>query len=123
MERRQGRRHAGIPRGLIAGLSERCHKKEVALGVHRAEAKAAGTRVVLGHREVFWGHTAGQACGCIVGVSHDRLCNVEMHLRLRSIGSCDKAVQTRSMKEEANQAKAACPDCDADQMKGNHEAV
>ena len=27
------------------------------------------------------------------------------------------------MKEEANQANAACPHFDADQMKGNHESV
>ena len=108
---------------MIAGLSQLFQNNEVALRVHRDEAKAAGKRFVLGHREVFVGHTAGQACGFILVVSHDRLFNLEIHLLLSSIGRCDKAVQTRYIKEEANQTNAACPNFDADQMKGNHESV
>ena len=123
LERRQGRRHEVIPSSLIAGLSQLFQNNEVALGVHRDEAKAAGKRFVLGHREVFLGHTAGQACGFIVVVSHHRLFNLKINLLLSPIGSCDKAVETRQMQEEANQANAACPHFDADQMKGNHESV
>jgi hypothetical protein len=62
--------------------------------VHRDEAKAAGKRFVLGHREVFVGHTAGQACGFILVVSHDRLFHLEIDLLLSSIGGRHKAVRS-----------------------------
>src|SRR5439155_632246 len=56
-----GRRHEVVPRGLITGLSELFHNNEVALGVHRYDAQAAGTRFVLGHREFLGGLTLGDA--------------------------------------------------------------
>ena len=70
IERRQGRRHALMPRCLIAGLSGLFHNNEVAIWVHGDEAQAAGKGLVLGHREVFVGHVLGQACGlALAGVS------------------------------------------------------
>src|SRR2546426_12034255 len=51
---------------------------KVALRVHRDEAKAAGKRFVLGHRDVFWGHAVGQAYGFIVVVGHHRLFHLEI---------------------------------------------
>ena len=54
----QGRRHACIPSGLIAGLSQPFQKNEVTLLVHRDEAKATGKRFVLGHRDGFAGRFA-----------------------------------------------------------------
>ncbi len=73
VELRQGRRHERIPAGLIAGLSQLFQNNEVALGVHRHQAKAAGKRFVLGHREVFAGHVLGQACGFVLAVGDHRL--------------------------------------------------
>ena len=56
IERRQGRRHALMPRCLIAGLSGLFHNNEVAIWVHGDEAQATGKGLVLGPREVFLGH-------------------------------------------------------------------
>ena len=119
----QGRRHAGIPRGLIAGRRELGHKKQVALRVHGDEAQAAGKRVVLGHREVFVRHAVGQAYGFMVVVGHHRLCTVEMDLLLSPIGGRNKAVKACQIEEETDQAQAACPDFAADEMAGHHDAV
>ncbi len=119
----QGRFHPRIPAGLITGLSQLFQKNEIALRVHRDEAQAAGKRFILGHREVFLGHILGQACGFILVVGHHRVFNVEIDLLLSPIGGCDKAVETRQVQEETNQANAACPDFDTHQMEGNHNAV
>ena len=119
----QGGCHEGMPRGLITGLSQLCHKKKVALWVHRDEAQATGTRFVLGHREVFWGHVLGQAWGLGVAVGNDRLFNLEVHLLLSPIGGGHKAVKAGEVEEETHQAHAACPDFDAEQMEGKHQAV
>ena len=118
-----GRRHEVVPRGLITGLSELFHNNEVALGVHRYEAQAAGTRFVLGHREVFVGHVVGQTCGFIVVVGHHRLFHLEIDLLLSPIGGRHKAVQACQVEKETDQANAACPDCNTDKMQGNHHAV
>jgi hypothetical protein len=48
---------------------------------------------------------------------------LEIDLLLSPIGSGDKAVESRQMKEETHQAHAAGPDFDADQMEGNYDAV
>ena len=66
IELRQGWGHQVIPHDLIAGLRQLFQKNEIALRVHRDEAKAAGKRFILGHREVFVGHVLGQACGFIL---------------------------------------------------------
>jgi hypothetical protein len=66
MARCQGWGHQRLPTGLIAGLSPRFPKQARALRVHRHQAQTAGTRVVLGHREVFWGPVLSHACGCSV---------------------------------------------------------
>ena len=52
VERGQGGCNELIPCCLTAGLSGLFQNNEIALRVHRDEAKAAGKRVVLGHREV-----------------------------------------------------------------------
>ena len=119
----QGRRQEGIPRSVIAGLSQLCHKNTVALRVHRDEAKAAGKRFVLGHRKGFWGHAVGSAYGVIVVGGHHRLFHVEIGLLLSPIGGRNKAVKACQSEEETDQANAACPDCNADEMEGNHDAV
>src|SRR6266436_10307138 len=67
---------------------------KVALRVHRDEAKAAGKRFVLGHREVFTGHVRGQACGFVLVVDDYRFFNPAVDLLLRPIGSRDKAVKS-----------------------------
>ena len=114
---------SAFQRGLIAGLSQLFQNNEVALGVHRDEAKAAGKRFVLGHREVFVGHVLGQACGFVLAVGDHRLFNLAVDLLLSPIGGRDKAVKTCQVEEETDQANAARPDFDADQMEGNHEPV
>jgi hypothetical protein len=48
---------------------------------------------------------------------------LEVHLLRRPIGGGHKAVKAGQVAEETYQANAACPDCDADQMEGNHESV
>jgi hypothetical protein len=108
---------------VIAGLRQLFQKHEVALGVHRDEAKAAGKRFVLGHRKVFLGHAVGQACGFILAIGHHRLFNVDIDLLLSAIGGCHKAVEARQVEKETHQANAAGPDFDADEMEGNHDAV
>ena len=123
VELRQGRRHPLIPTGLIAGLSQLFQNNEVALRVHRDEAKAAGKRFVLGHREVFTGHVRGQACGFVLVVDDYRFFNPAVDLLLRPIGSRDKAVKSCQVEKKTNQANAAGSDFDADHMEGNHEAV
>jgi hypothetical protein len=120
---RQGRRHPRIPAGLIAGLSQLFQNNAVALRVHRDEAQAAGTRVVLGHREVFTGHVRGQACGFVLVVDDYRFCNPAVDLLLRPIGSRDKAVKSCQGEQKTHQAHAAGSDCDTDHMEGHHEAV
>jgi hypothetical protein len=47
----------------------------------------------------------------------------DIDLLLRPIGGRHKAVETRQIQEETHQAHTACPDCDTDEMEGNHEAV
>ena len=112
-----------MPRGLITGLSQLFHKKEVTLRVHRDEAQATGKRFVLGHGEVFVGHVLGQAYGFIVALGHHRVFHLDIDLLLRPIGGCHKAVETRQMEEETHQADTARPDFDVDEMAGNHEAM
>src|SRR5215471_13416065 len=112
-----------MPCSLIASLSELFHNKEVALGVHGDEAQAAGKRFVLGHGEVFVGHSLGQAWSLGVVIVDYCLFNVHIDLLLSAIGSRHKAVQTRQVQEETHQTNATCPDFDAHQMEGNHEAV
>ena len=112
-----------MPSCLITGLSQLFHNNKVALRVHRDEAKAAGKRFVLGHREVFWGHAVGQAYGCIVVGGHHRLFHLDIDLLLSPIGGRHKAVETRQIQEETHQANAACPDFDTDKMESNHESV
>jgi hypothetical protein len=51
------------------------------------------------------------------------LFNVEIDLLLSPLGGRHKAVQPREIQEETHQAHAARPDCDADHMEGNHDAV
>jgi len=119
----QGRRHACIPSGLIAGLSQPFQKNEVTLLVHRDEAKATGKRFVLGHRDGFAGHVLGQACGFSVAVGDHRLFNVEIDLLMSPIGGRHKAVQPRQIQEETHQANAARPDFDTNKMESNHESV
>ena len=98
------------------------NSNEVALGVHGDEAKAAGTRFLLGHGEVFVGHVLGQACGFILAIGHHRVFHFDIDLLLRPLGGRHKAVETRQLQEETHQANAACPDFDADHMESNHEA-
>jgi hypothetical protein len=50
-------------------------------------------------------------------VSHHRLFNLNIDLLLRPIGGRHKAVETRQIQEETNQANAAGPDFDADHME------
>src|SRR4029453_16841821 len=97
-----------MPCSLIASLSELCHNKEVALGVHGDEVQAAGKRFVLGHGEVFMGHSLGQAWGLGLVISDDRLFNVNIDLLLSAIGGGHKAVQTRQVQEETHQTNATC---------------
>jgi len=105
----QGRCHAGIPRRVIAGLSQLFHNNEGAVGVHRDEAKAAGKRFGLGHRAVFWGHAMGHACGFIgVGGPH-RWFHVDLALLRSPIGGRHKAVQTCQMKEETPKGMPQAP--------------
>ena len=51
--------------------------------------------------------------------------NVAEHASLLSVnqGGGHKAGKASQVEEETHQANAACPDFDADQMEGNHEAV
>jgi len=123
LELGQGGCHEVMPRGLITGLSQLFQNNKVALWIHRDEAQATGKRFVLGHREVFWGHVLGQAWGLGVVVGNDRLFNLEVHLLLSPIGGGHKAVKAGQVEEETHQANATCPDFDADQMEGNHDAV
>ena len=119
----QGRRHEVVPSGLITGLSQLFQNNEIALRVHRDEAKAAGKRFILSHREVFVGHVLGQAYGFIVALGHHRWFHVDIDLRLSPRGGRHNAVETRQMQEETHQANAACPDFDTDQMESHHDAV
>ena len=115
--------HPLIPSCLISGLRQLLQNNEMALRVHRDETKAAGKRFVLGHREVFVGHAIGQAYGFIVVVGHHRLFNVAIDLLLSPIGGRNKAVKACQIEEETGLANAACPDFNADEMEGNHDAV
>jgi hypothetical protein len=119
----EGGHHARIPAGLITGLGQLFHNHKVALWVHRDEAEATSTRVVLGPGEVCVGHVLGQAGGLAVARVDDGVFHLAVDLLLRPIGRGDKAVETRQVQEETPQAKATGPDFDADQMAGNHEAV
>src|SRR5215468_7312437 len=112
-----------MPRDLITGLSQLFHNQEVTLRVHGDEAQAAGKRFVLGHGEVFMGHSLGQAWSLGVGIVDYRLFNVNIDLLLSAIGGGHKAVQTRQVQEETHQTNATCSDFDTDQMETNHEAV
>jgi len=123
IELRQGRCHECIPHALIAGLSQLFHNNEVAVGVHRHQAKAARKRFVLRHREVFAGHVLGQACGFVLAVGDHRFFNPAVHLLLSPIGSHDKAVNARQLDENTHQTNANRPDFDADEMEGNHDPV
>ncbi len=123
IELRQGRCHECIPHALIAGLSQLFHNNEVAVGVHRHQAKAARKRFVLRHREVFAGHVLGQACGFVLAVGDHRFFNPAVHLLLSPIGGRDKVVKARQVEQETHQAHAARPNFDADQMEGHHQAV
>src|SRR5262245_24857193 len=87
------------------------------------EAQAAGKRFVLGHREVFWVRVVSQAYGFIVMVGHHRLFHLAIDLLLSPIGGHNKAVKACQIEEETDQANAACPDFNADEMAGNHDAV
>jgi hypothetical protein len=78
----QGWCHQRIPADLIASLSQLFQNNEVALRVHRDEAKAAGKRFVLGHREVFVGHALGQVCGFVLAIGYHRVFNLEIDLPL-----------------------------------------
>jgi len=123
IELRQGWCHECIPHALITGLSQLFQNNEVAVGVHRHQAKAARKRFVLSHREVFAGHVLGQAHGFALAVGDHGCFNLTVDLLLSAIGGRDKAVPTTQLEEETSQANAARPDFDADQMEGNHEAV
>src|SRR5215831_3937146 len=112
-----------MPCSLIASLSELFQNNEVALGVHSDEAKAAGKRFVLGHGEVFVGHSLGQAWGLGLVIVDDRLFNVNIDLLLCAIGGGHKAVQTRQVQEKTHQTNATCSAFDTDQMETNHEAM
>ena len=57
----EGGFHQRIPAALITGLSRLFQDDEVAIRVHRDEAKAAGKGFVLRHGDVFLGHLLGQA--------------------------------------------------------------
>ena len=87
----QGRRHEFIPGGLIAGLSELFHNNEVAVGVHRHQAKPPSKRFVLSHSDVSAGHVLGQARGFGLAVGDHRFFHLTVDLLLRSIGGRDKA--------------------------------
>src|SRR5262249_53005082 len=119
----QGWCHQRIPADVITSLSPLLQNNEVALRVHRDEAKAAGKRFVLGHREVFVGHALGQVCGFVLAIGHHRLFNLEIDLLLSPIGGRHKAVKSCQVEKETNQANAAGPDFDTDQMESNHDAV
>lgn len=51
------------------------------------------------------------------------MCNLAIDLLLSPIGGRDKAVETRQVQEETDQAHAASPDFDTHQMEGKHDAV
>ena len=108
---------------MIAGLSELFQKNEVAVGVYGDETEAAGKRFVLSDSEVLFGHRLGQAWGLGVVIVDYRLFNVNIDLLLCPIGGRYKAVETRQIQEETNQANAAGPDFDADHMESHHESV
>ena len=114
---------ARLPRGVLTGLSQLCHTQDVPLRGHRAEAQAAGTRVVLGHGEVCGRHGRGHACGVIVAIGHQRVCHLDMALRLHPIGGRHKAVATRQRQAETHQAQAAGSACDTDKMESHPASV
>ena len=117
----QGRCHPLIPADLITGLSQLFQNNEIALRVHRDEAKAASKRFVLGHREVFWGHVLGQACCFILAIVHHRLLNLDIDLLLSPIGSRDKTLKAAQAEKETSQANATGPDFNAGHMERNHD--
>lgn len=123
VERRQGGRHKLMPAGLIAGLSQLFQNNEIAVGVHRHQAKAARKRFVLRHGDVFAGHILGQACGFSLAVGDHCFFNPAVNLLLSPVGGRDKAVKPRQVEEEADQANAARPDFDANQVEGHHQPV
>jgi hypothetical protein len=108
---------------VITGLRQLFQKNAMAVGVQRDEAQAAGTRVVLGPRAIFLGQAMGQADGCIVVGGHHRVFTVALALLLSPRGGRPKAVKACQIEEETDQAHAAGPNCDADEMAGNHDAV
>lgn len=123
LELRQGRCHAGMPAGVIAGLSQLFQHHAVAFRVPRHQAKAARTRCVRRHRAGFAGHGLGHACGGVVAVGDQRFFNPVVDRLLSALGGRHKAVKPRQVEEETPQAHAARPDFDAAQREGQHQPV
>jgi hypothetical protein len=120
IELRQGRGHARIPAGLIAGLRQLFQQNAGALGGHGHAAKTARKRFVLRDRDGVTGHGLGQACGFVLAVGAHRFCNPAIHPRLSALGGRDKAVKARQGEQETHQAHATRPAFDADERDGNH---
>ena len=91
---------------------------KVAHGFSGDQAKAAREGLVLGHGDDFAGHVRGQAPGFSLAVIDDGLFDLTVDLLLRPIGGGDKAVQSREVEQETDQANAASTDFDTDQMQG-----
>ena len=99
VELREGRRHEGIPRGVIAGLSKLLQDNEVAHRLRSHQAQAPSKGFVLGYGDVLTGHVLGQPCGFRLAVGTDRFFNLAIHLLLSSIRGRDKPVQTGQLEE------------------------
>ena len=118
----QGGLHKRIPRCVIAGLRGLFQNNAVAFRVHGDEAKAAGTRVVLRHGDLFFGHVLGQARRLVVTAVDHGVLDLRVDPLLGAIGGGDKPVASGHVEEEAYHADAARPDLDTGCMKGNDES-
>jgi len=108
---------------LITSLGQLFHNNKVALWGQRDKAEATRQRFVLGSGEVFVGHGLGQAGGLALALVDAGVFHLAVALLPSPIGGGDKAVETRQVQEETHQAHATGPDCEAEQMAGNHAAV
>jgi hypothetical protein len=115
--------HERVPGVLVAGLSCLRHNNGVALGVHRHQAKPAGTRCLLGHGEVFGGHDFGQTRAGLSAIRHDSLLHLPVALVLGPRGRADKAIAARAVHQETHQTHPTGPDCGPDQMYPEAQAM
>jgi hypothetical protein len=117
----QGVPHALLPGVMLPAWSCVLQQHRMAHGLYAHQTQTAGTRFVLGDRDVFGWHLVRQARTLRLAGPHDSLFHVTVDLLLGPVGGANQSIETSELQAQAHQAHPAGPDLNTHHRQGQNE--